>query len=89
MYVATINIPGCLPEAEPITFDSLEEAWLCIVYELEYDRDIEAGLEEYSEPSEFDDAIQEAKRASIDKLLGTVIVNGLSYSVDILTDSEN
>lgn len=32
-FVATINTPGCLPEAEPVEFDTATEAWLHLINE--------------------------------------------------------
>lgn len=36
-YVAIINIPGYLPESEPVAFDSAREAWDYLIDELERD----------------------------------------------------
>lgn len=37
MYTATINMPGYLPEIEPVEFEHLWEAWAYIANEIETD----------------------------------------------------
>lgn len=54
MYVATINVPGYLPEGEPAEFDTPAEAWDYLAEERERGEDAhedwegDTGLGEYS-----------------------------------------
>lgn len=39
MYLAIINMPGYLPETEPVEFESCADAWRYLLEELERDWD--------------------------------------------------
>ena len=54
-FIVTYNLPGCLPEAEPVWFDSLKEAETYIrEQEAEYADQFEDGEEITEDPYVFD-----------------------------------
>src|SRR5574341_1473780 len=48
IYVATVNVPGYLPECEPMAFDTADEAWDYLADERRRDEDQDESASEYS-----------------------------------------
>lgn len=59
-YVASIHFPGCLPESDPVEFDTAEEAW-------DYLSDERRRYEEESDP---DQELSEDWSPTVDALTG-------------------
>lgn len=49
VYVATVNVPGYLPEREPTAFETAREAWSHLADERRRDEDQDESASEYSD----------------------------------------
>lgn len=50
MYVAVINVPGYLPESEPVAFGTAQEAWAFLAEEAQRDDDAAWVADDPSDP---------------------------------------
>lgn len=63
VYVATINIPGYLPEREPVAFHDPREAWAYLAGERMHDEDCDDDAQDYSDAC---DIMYDAGQGEID-----------------------
>lgn len=83
MFTATINMPGYLPETEPVGFEYIWEAWAYIANEIEADWDnVEApDIMAFHKANKAWGACYEAARVATEP--GSIEApNGLVFSVD-------
>lgn len=72
-YSATIHSPGCLPEAEPVEFDTAQEAWEYLYDDREVDQDqiwaVGESAQEEQSILESDTTLDTLRRRASDKWL--------------------
>lgn len=85
-YLAIVNMPGYLPEAEPVEFDSCAEAWNFISDELERDWENDDFFEgSFIEKHKRNKRWSDVWHSTLSELVpgGRVAPNGFAYCVEV------